>query len=113
MQMDLVKDAGYGGAAVYALGLDDFSGSCGTRWPLLTAVTGGLTGTYLAEVAPATEASPIPVPEPTSEPAKDVSSTPSSRPPGKPDSDGVHHHESTDAKEEEKAAPSSTCNDLI
>ena len=39
----MVNEEGYGGAAVWALDLDDYLGVCGKRRPLLTALNDALT----------------------------------------------------------------------
>lgn len=73
----MIRDEGYGGAMIWALDLDDYLGMCGTRWPLLTAVRTGLTGSYVPqttkpkpgpenEVQREPESKPEPKPEPTS-----------------------------------------------
>jgi len=40
--MEYVKERGLGGAMMWAVGLDDFNGVCGPKWPLLTAINEGL-----------------------------------------------------------------------
>jgi chitinase len=44
--MDYVRQNRLGGAAVWAVDMDDFQGFCGQKWPLLTAVKEGLESKY-------------------------------------------------------------------
>ena len=37
-KMNYVKEKGLGGAMIWAVDLDDYLGSCGARWPLLSTM---------------------------------------------------------------------------
>ena len=45
VQIDWIRSQGFGGVMVWALDLDDFTGTCGTgKWPLLTTINDKLGG---------------------------------------------------------------------
>ena len=47
LQVQWIKDRGFGGVMVWALDLDDFNQMCGGRpFPLLSAINEVLAGTY-------------------------------------------------------------------
>ena len=65
---------------IWALDLDDYLGMCGTRWPLLTAIRTGLTGTYQPSTLPEPVSGAEPEPEPASGPEPEPEPEPQPEP---------------------------------
>uniref|UniRef100_A0A194AMZ5 Chitinase n=1 Tax=Pinctada fucata TaxID=50426 RepID=A0A194AMZ5_PINFU len=84
-KVDFVKKEGYGGIMVWALDLDDFSGSCGQgKYPLLRAINNELKSSGTAPITPVPTTLPKPVTQKTTLPRQTAGPIVTNAPPVTP-----------------------------
>lgn len=81
-KVDFIRKKGLGGGMVWSIETDDFRGSCGQRYPLLTAINNALFNEPGPDPTPGPTSGPDP--EPTPEPTQPPTQPPT-EPPTQPD----------------------------